>query len=214
MFVKIKTLSLSFVLTFVLPVVFYAGMAEAETKKLLVFGDSLVAGYGLAAGDGFTDQLQQTLNATNLDVQVINAGVSGDTTNGGVERLAWALFDQPDAVILELGANDALRGLPLSDTESNLRTLLTELQSQSIPVLFVGMQASPSLGKEYQDKFDAIFPKLAAEFGVLFYPFFLEGVAADLSLNQEDGIHPNVEGVAKIIQLMTPSILELLQQQQ
>ncbi|MGB0844900.1 MAG: arylesterase, partial [Alphaproteobacteria bacterium] len=209
--VKIKTLSRSLALTLILSVCSYTSIVEAEAKKLLVFGDSLVAGYGLKAGKGFTDQLQNTLNAKGLNVDVVNAGISGDTTNGGVERLAWALFDQPDAVILELGANDALRGLPLADTESNLRTLLNELQSQSIPVLFVGMKASPSLGKEYQKQFDSIFPKLASEFGVLFYPFFLEGVAANLNLNQEDGIHPNPEGVAKIINLMTPSILELLQ---
>lgn len=182
----------------------------AETPKLVVFGDSLVAGYGLDAADGYTAQLQTALTNKGLDVLVINAGVSGDTTNGGVERLDWALFDQPDAIILELGANDALRGLPLEDTESNLRLMLQKFQDLDLPVLFVGMRATPSMGQAYQQKFDAIYPKLAAEFNVSFYPFFLDGVVADLSLNQADGMHPNKKGVAKIVQAMLPAIEDLL----
>ena len=143
---------------------------------------------------------------------VVNAAVSGDTTSGGLARLEWLLGDPYDAVILFLGANDALRAIPVELVSNNLRAMLEILVSRQIPTLFVGMRAPRNLGPQYVEEFDAVYTKLAADFDVVFYPFFLEGVATDLSLNLEDGIHPNAEGIAVIVEKILPYAEELVQQ--
>jgi acyl-CoA thioesterase I len=181
---------------------------------LLVIGDSLTAGYGLASPQAFPAQLERALAAEGLAVRVSSAGVSGDTTAGGRARLAWALGasaqEQPDAAIVELGANDALRGIEPEVTAQNLDAILTELSRRGIPVLLAGMRAPPNLGPEYGRRFDAIYPRLAQAHGVALYPFFLEGVAAVPRLNQDDGIHPNAEGVAEIVRRITPPAAALV----
>jgi Lysophospholipase L1 and related esterases len=185
----------------------------AEPVELLVFGDSLVAGYGLPQADGFVAQLQRALDAEGLNVKVINAGVSGDTTAGGRARLAWTLGQgeaQPDAAIVELGANDALRGLDPAQAEVNLDAILAELQRRGIPTLLAGMLAPPNLGTEYKRRFDAVYPALAKTYGVALYPFFLDGVAGQRTLNQPDGLHPNTAGVAEIVRRITPDVVALV----
>lgn len=191
----------------------------AETSKvirLMALGDSLTAGYGLPPADGFTARLQAALDAaagTNgRKVEVLNAGVSGDTSAGGLARLDWALADRPDAAIVELGANDMLRGLSPEAARDNLDQILARLKQENVPVLFAGMRASPSLGADYVRRFDAIYPDLAERHGVDLYPFFLDGVAADRRLNQPDGLHPNAEGVAIIVERILPNVLKLLDQ--
>jgi acyl-CoA thioesterase I len=180
--------------------------AVAETIKLIALGDSLTAGYGLPEKQAFTNQLQRYLVAHELDIQVINAGVSGDTSAGGFSRLDWTLSGGADFVLLELGANDALRGLEPSDTRNNLAAIIEKLQQQNIPVLLAGMKAPPNLGNDYVKEYDAVFPRLASKYNTGFYPFFLDGVAAIPSLNQNDGIHPNEEGVKIIINRLGPVI--------
>ena len=187
-----------------------AGVAVAEPVKILALGDSLTAGYGLVNEDAFTSQLQRALKADGLDVTVINAGVSGDTSAGGRARLGWALADKPEAIIIELGANDGLRGLEPAETERNLDAIVGEVKARGLAVLLSGMMAPPNLGKEYGAKFNAIYPKLAKKHGVLFDPFFLEGVAADPALNQADRVHPNVEGVQVIVNRLVPVVRELV----
>ena len=187
-----------------------AGVAVAEPVKILALGDSLTAGYGLVNEDAFTSQLQRALKADGLDVTVINAGVSGDTSAGGRARLGWALADKPEAIIIELGANDGLRGLEPAETERNLDAIVGEVKARGLAVLLSGMMAPPNLGKEYGAKFNAIYPKLAKKHGVLFDPFFLEGVAADPALNQADRVHPNVEGVQEIVNRLVPVVRELV----
>lgn len=189
------------------------GLPAAEPVKLLVFGDSLTAGYGVAQEASFPAQLQRALAAEGLDVRVINAGVSGDTTAGGRARLAWTLGQgeaEPDAVVVELGANDALRGFDPATTAANLDAILNELKSRGIPTLLAGMRAPPNLGADYARRFDAIYPKLAAAHGVALYPFFLDGVAAVPALNQPDGMHPNAEGVGEIVRRITPAVVKLV----
>ena len=186
------------------------GGARAEAIRVLAFGDSLTHGYGLKAGETFPEQLEAALAGEGLSVTVINAGNSGDTTAAGRARLDWALADKPDAVLLELGANDSLRGLDPSMTYENLDWILTRLGKARLPVLLAGMLAPRSLGDDYADEFDAVFPRLAAKHDVLLYPFFLEGVAAEPSLNQDDGIHPNPAGVALIVKSIKPYVLELI----
>jgi acyl-CoA thioesterase-1 len=188
--------------------------AQAREIKLLAFGDSLTAGYGLPKDDGFTEQLQNALQAEGQvggrDVVVINAGVSGDTSAGGRSRLGWALADKPDAVLLELGANDGLRGLDPKVTHENLDAILSRLAALGIPVLFVGMKAPPNLGEDYGREYRAVFSELSARYDVVFYPFFLEGVAGKPALNQDDGIHPNPKGVATVVARILPAARELL----
>ena len=191
-----------------------AGVAGAEPVKILALGDSLTAGYGLVKADAFTSKLQRALNANGLDVTVINAGVSGDTSAGGRARLGWALADKPEAIIIELGANDGLRGLEPAETERNLDAIVGEVKARGLAVLLSGMMAPPNLGKEYGAKFNAIYPKLANKHGVLFDPFFLEGVAADPALNQADRIHPNVKGVQVIVNRLVPLVRELVAEAQ
>ena len=187
-----------------------ASFAQAETLKIVVFGDSLTAGYGLERSQGFVPQLQVKLLAEGYDVELINAGVSGDTTSGGRSRLDWSVGPEADGVILELGGNDMLRGLPVKSTRENLDAMMTKLTERKLPVLITGMLASPNMGKEYGKEFNAIYPHLAKKYGTLFYPFFLEGVAGDGSLNQPDGMHPTNEGVAIIVENIFPSVKELI----
>ncbi len=184
--------------------------AAAAPVKLLALGDSLTAGYGLAEPQGFTRQLEKALAGKGYSVTVINAGVSGDTTAGGRARLDWALADKPDAAIVELGANDMLRGLDPDQARANLDAILKTLTERKIPTLLAGMFASPSLGKPYTDRFNAIYPDLAKSYGLPLYPFFLDGVALDRTLIQQDGLHPNAQGVAVIVERILPSVTALL----
>ena len=189
-----------------------AGALAADgAVKILAFGDSLTHGYGLAAGQTFPEQLQGALTARGHAVQVINAGNSGDTTAAGLARLDWALADEPDLVIVEFGANDGLRGIDPADTYRNLDAILTRLRADGLSVLLTGMLAPRNMGPEYVAAFDAVFPRLADEQGVAFYPFFLDGVAADPALNQPDGIHPNAAGVARIVEGITPYVEPLVE---
>ncbi len=188
--------------------------ATGDTLRLLAFGDSLTAGFGLPKNVSFTAQLERALGEEGLAVTVINAGVSGDTSAGGLARLDWTLAGTPhggpDAVIVELGANDALRGINPRVTYDNLDAILSELGRRGLPVLLAGMRSPPNMGPEYAAAFNDIYARLADKHGVALYPFFLEGVAADPDLNQEDGIHPNARGVAEIVKRMSPAVKVLL----
>ena len=188
------------------------GAARAAETVLLAFGDSLTAGYGLAEAEGFAAVLERRLRARGYDVAVRNAGVSGDTTAGGRARLAWSLTPDVDAVLLELGANDALRGLAPAEARRNLDWMLAELSRRHLPVLLAGMLAPRNLGPDYAAEFDAIYPELAERHSAALYPFFLEGVARRPELNQADGIHPNAAGVQAVVQAMLPYVERLLAQ--
>ena len=185
--------------------------AAARPVTLLALGDSLTAGYGLQPSDAFPVKLEAALRAKGHDVKVINAGVSGDTALDGASRLDWALAEPVDAVIVELGANDALRGLPVPQAEAALDQLLATLAEKNIPALLAGMRAPPNLGPDYQKAFDGMYPRLAEKHGVPLYPFFLDGVAADTGLNQADGMHPNPAGVDVIVQRILPSVEKLIE---
>ena len=184
--------------------------AEAATRKLLAFGDSLSAGYGLPADQGFVPKLQKALRAKGYDVEVINGGVSGDTSAGGVGRLDWTLADKPDAAIVELGANDALRGLDPAALADNLRKILDRFHQRGVPVLLAGMRAPSNWGPDYRRLFDAVYPALAQTEKVPLYPFFLDGVALDPKYTQPDGLHPNAAGVDVIVACILPSVEALL----
>lgn len=185
--------------------------AAAETPiHIVALGDSLTAGYGLAEQDGFVPRLQAALAAKGVAVELANAGVSGDTAADGLARLDWSVPQGADAVIVELGANDMLRGLKPEVTRATLATILRRLTQRHIAVLLCGMRAAPNLGAEYDQAFDRVYPDLAAEFGVILYPFFLDGVAADLRLTQPDGLHPNAAGVAVIVDRILPKVQELV----
>ena len=191
------------------------GQSEGAPIEILAFGDSLTAGYGLPAGEGFTDQLELWLNEkSDVPVKVINGGVSGDTSTGGRSRLDWGLAPikggKPDLVILELGANDAMRGVAPEVTRENIEAIVKLLKERDIPVLIAGMLATPSWGPEYGQAFDSIFPDMARKYSVPIYPFFLEGVATDETLNQSDGLHPTKDGVAIIVEKIGPYILDAL----
>ena len=180
------------------------GAALAETRTIVGFGDSLMAGYQLDAGQSFPEKLETALNARGHDVVIINAGVSGDTTSGGLSRLDWSVPDGTDLVILELGANDMLRGISPELTESNLAAMIERLQERDIDIVLAGMQASPSLGADYVERFNAIYPRLAETYSLPLYPFFLDGVATISALLLEDGMHPNPEGVDKMVENFLP----------
>ena len=184
-----------------------AADARAEALRILMLGDSLTAGYGLASRDALPARLEAVLRDRGLDARVIDAGVSGDTTAGGLARLDWALADRPHAVIVALGANDALRAIDPAVARSNLDRLLAALSERSLPVLLAGMLAPRNLGPEYGARFDAIYPELAERHGVLLYPFLLDGVATVAALNQADGLHPNEAGVQVIVERILPSVL-------
>jgi len=188
-----------------------AAGAAAAPMTILALGDSLTAGLGLGPADAFPARLEAALKAKGHDVKVINAGVSGDTAVDGAARLDWALSEPVNAVIVELGANDALRGLPVAQAEEALDKLLTALEQKKLPVLLAGMKAPPNMGSDYQTQFDGMYQRLAAKHPtVLLYPFFLDGVAADPKLNQGDGMHPNPAGVDVIVARMLPSVEQLL----
>jgi len=178
--------------------------------KLVVLGDSLSAGLGLSASDAFPAKLQKALLNKGIAVDISNAGVSGDTASGGRDRLDWSVPDGTDAVILELGANDALRGIDPKITRAALTDILTRLQARNVPVLLCGMLAPPNYGADYAASFKAIYPDLAAAFGLPLYPFFLEGVATEAKLNQGDGLHPTAEGVDVIVKNILPSVEALV----
>lgn len=186
--------------------------AERRPTTILVLGDSLTAGYGLDQSSAFPARLQAALTQKGYQVQVINAGISGDTSAGGAARLEWSLSDNPDLVIVQLGANDALRGLAVPDTRANLASIIRRLQQRNIAVVLAGMLAPRNLGEDYYNSFDAIYPALAEEFDLPLYPFFLAGVAGRPELNLADGIHPNSAGVDKIVAGMLPLIMRELEQ--
>lgn len=183
--------------------------AQAD-QTIVAFGDSLSAGYNLPHDAAFPNQLEAALAEQGLNVRVVNAGVSGDTTAGGVARLDWMLGDAPDLVILELGANDALRGIAPAQVEANLDTILTRLTAEGVGVVLAGMYAPPNMGAEYARAFNAIYPRLAERHGVPLYPFFLDGVAAERDLLQGDGMHPTAEGVAEIVRRILPTVQQAI----
>jgi acyl-CoA thioesterase I len=184
--------------------------AFAAPIKILALGTSLTQGYGVPPGLDFTAVLESELRHSGLDVKVINAGVSGDTSGDGLARLDWSLADHPNAAIIELGSNDALRGQPPALTEKNLAAILTRLKAAHIPVLLAGMKAPRNFGPEYAAQFDPIYLHLAKQFGVLFYPFILDGVAMNPKLNQADGIHPNPAGVKIVVARILPLVKQLV----
>ena len=187
-----------------------AAPAPAAGITILAFGDSLTAGFGVAPEDAFPIKLEAALRAKGHDVRVINAGVSGDTAVAGRGRLDWVLSDEVSAVIVELGANDVLRGLDPDGTKAALSDILAKLKSRRLPVLLAGMRAPRNLGPDYVARFDAIFPQLAQTYHVLYYPFFLSGVASNPNLNQPDGMHPTAEGVDVIVAGILPTVEELI----
>jgi acyl-CoA thioesterase-1 len=180
--------------------------ARAEPFTIVGFGDSLMAGFGLGPDQGFTDRLQAALDAKGHDVTVANAGVSGDTTSGGLARLDWSVPDGTQLVILELGANDMLRGVSPDITKKNLDEMLGRLKGRKIAVLLAGMRAAPNLGPDYQNAFDAIFPDLAKKYDLALYPFFLDGVAGQPGMQLEDGLHPNAQGVDQMVERILPTV--------
>ncbi|MBV9016980.1 MAG: arylesterase [Alphaproteobacteria bacterium] len=184
--------------------------ARAKTTAILAFGDSITAGFGLPAEQAFPARLEDKLRSIGLAVHVINAGVSGDTTADGLARLDWSLADKPDIVILELGANDALRGLDPTAARANLDAMIDKVQASGAKVLLAGMLAPANFGAEYRSDFDKIYPELAKEHGVALYPFLLDGVALDPKLNQADGLHPNERGVAIIVDHIAPYVARLI----
>jgi acyl-CoA thioesterase I len=187
--------------------------AQAGTQpiRILALGASITAGYGLDAADSLPAQLEAALRARGIDATVINSGVSGETSAGGLARLDWALADNPDLVIVDLGGNDALRAIDPKTTEANLDAIVARLKAEKRGVLIAGMLAPPNLGADYQAAFNAVFPAVAARYDVTLYPFLLDGVAADPALNQEDGIHPNAAGVKVIVERMLPAVLQAIQ---
>lgn len=191
-----------------------AAGALAQTKtapvRIVVLGDSLVAGYQLKASDAFPAQLERALKGKGHAVEVINAGVSGDTTAAGLERLRWAVPERTDAVILELGANDALRGLDAGRAKTNLDKIITTLKAGGAEVLLAGMLAPRNLGEDYARAFDGMYPDLAKKHELILYPFFLDGIALDGGLNLGDGIHPNPKGVTEITKRILPKVEELI----
>jgi acyl-CoA thioesterase I len=185
-------------------------MAQAKPLHLVAFGDSLMAGYQLPEKDSFPAQLEQKLRAAGYDVTVINAGVSGDTASDGAERVDWSVADDTDLVLLELGANDMLRGLDPKLPRAALKQILTRLQARKMKVLLCGMKAAPNLGADYATQFEAIYPDLAEQFQVPLYPFFLEGIARQPEMTLNDGLHPNAQGVGVIVAHIVPVLSPLL----
>ena len=184
--------------------------AAAAPVKIVALGDSLTAGYGLPEQAGFVPRLRAALSANGADAEVANAGVSGETASDGLARLDWSVPAGTDAVIVELGANDMLRGFKPEITRDALDAILRRLTERHIAVLLCGMRAAPNLGAEYGQAFDTVYAELAAKYGVLLYPFFLDGVAADLTLTQPDGLHPNAKGVDVIVGRILPKVEELI----
>jgi acyl-CoA thioesterase I len=193
-----------------------AALPKSEAKEqetvIVALGDSLTAGLGLPQSESFPAKLEATLKAQGRNVTVVNAGVSGDTVSAALDRLDWALPPNTSAVIVELGGNDALQGLPPAEIEASLAKIIERVKAKGLPVLIAGMESPRNMGKDYVDQFHAIYPDLAERYGALLYPFFLDGVALDPGLMQEDGIHPNAKGVDRIVQGILPKVDELLTQ--
>jgi len=185
--------------------------AQTPAPRLLLLGDSLTAGYGLPQIQAFPVRLQAALTKAGVKAEIVNAGVSGDTSAGGLARLEWAIGDKPPShAIVALGANDGLRGLPPEQMEANLDQIVTRLRSRGTRILLAGIYAPPNLGRDYAERFNAVYPTLARKHQVALYPFFLDGVAAIAALNQNDGIHPNAAGVDVIVERMLPAVHALL----
>jgi acyl-CoA thioesterase-1 len=193
-----------------------AALPKSEAKEqetvIVALGDSLTAGLGLLQSESFPAKLEATLKAQGRNVTVVNAGVSGDTVSAALDRLAWALPPNTSAVIVELGGNDALQGLPPAEIEASLAKIIERVKAKGLPVLIAGMESPRNMGKDYVDQFHGIYRDLAERYGALLYPFFLDGVALDPGLMQEDGIHPNAKGVDRIVQGILPKVDELLTQ--
>ncbi|MEM1288289.1 MAG: arylesterase [Pseudomonadota bacterium] len=187
-----------------------AQAAKADQITIMALGDSLTAGFGLEPGEGFPDRLEAALIEKGYDVRVLDAGVSGDTTSGGLARLDWSMDPETDAVIVELGGNDALRGIPPEVSEESLTGILDNLQNRNLPTLLTGMLAPPNMGAAYGEAFNGIYPRLAKTYDVIFYPFFLDGVAGEPQLNLPDGIHPTAAGVDLIVSRILPYVEELI----
>ncbi|MBY5332550.1 arylesterase [Rhizobium leguminosarum] len=190
---------------------FLATAADARTINLVGFGDSLMAGYQLPPGDGFPEKLQVALKAKGLDVTIANAGVSGDTTTGGLARIDWSVPDGTDGVILELGANDALRGIPPEESEKNLDQMIARLKERGIAVLLAGIIAPPNMGADYAARFNPIYQKLSEKHGLPLYAFFLDGVALEAGLKLDDGMHPNARGVDVMVEKMEPAVTNFVE---
>lgn len=184
--------------------------AFAQNINIVAFGDSLMAGYQLAEQDAYPIRLAAELNQNGYQISMANASVSGDTTSGGLSRLDWSIPDGTDAVILGLGANDALRGIPLDRTLENLDAMLARLQERNIDVILMGMLAPPNMGRDYEEQFNKIYPSLSEKYDVVLYPFFLDGVAAEPALNLSDGIHPNEEGISVLVEKSLPTFERFL----
>jgi acyl-CoA thioesterase-1 len=191
--------------------------AQAQTGagqpvRIAMLGDSLTAGYGLRAEESLPNQLEKRLKESGLPVTIINHGVSGDTSEGGLQRLDWMLGDRPDIVIVALGGNDALRGLDPKQTERNLDQILARLRADGVPVVLAGMLAPRNFGSTYAQAFDGLYPRLAEKHGAILYPFLLDGVAMDQALNQPDGIHPNARGASAIAERLAPAVKRAIEQ--
>lgn len=184
--------------------------ATARALKIIAFGDSLTAGYGLPANEAFPAKLRQALAGKGINVDIVNAGVSGDTTSGGLARLDWSVPPDTDAVILELGANDAMRGVDPAVTRKALDEMLQRLKQRGIPVLLCGMYAPPNMGDEFVQTYRDMYPVLAQRYGAILYPFFLDQVAGQTELNQADGIHPTAKGVDRVVEGILPKVEELI----
>lgn len=180
--------------------------AHADPLKIVAFGDSLMAGYQLPQEEAFPMKLADALNAKGIEVSMTNASVSGDTTSGGLSRLDWSIPDGTEAVILELGANDALRGLPAATTRDNLDKMAARLKERNIPFILMGMLAPPNMGTDYETEFNSIYPDISQKYSVELYPFFLDGVAGEAELNLSDGIHPNPDGIAIMVDKILPAM--------
>ncbi len=196
--------------TVVVLALFCCAPAAARTLHLVALGDSLTAGLGLPADEAFPAVLERALKAKGWDVEVANAGVSGETAADGLARFDWSVPAGADALIVELGANDMLRGEPPEDARTALASILERAKQAHLPTLLTGMRAAPNLGRDYRSRFDAIYPDLARDYEVLLYPFFLDGVAGDPKLNQKDGLHPTRAGVEKIVAGILPDVEKLL----
>ena len=191
-------IKLNFTIFFFLSI--FVNIAYSKSLKVVVFGDSLIAGYGLLKEDGFVNQLQNRVNYSKINLKLINSGVSGETSTGLYNRFKWVLEEEYDAVIVSIGANDALRGIDPKTTYKNLENILIHLKKNKIPTMLICMKAPSNLGKKYVNEFNAIYPTLSKKYNVIFFPFFLKDVALEPTLNQTDMIHPNKKGVVKIIE--------------
>ena len=198
-------IKLNFTIFFFLSI--FVNIAYSKSLKVVVFGDSLIAGYGLLKEDGFVNKLQNKVNYSKINLKLINSGVSGETSTGLYNRFKWVLEEEYDAVIVSIGANDALRGIDPKTTYKNLENILIHLKKNKIPTMLIGMKAPSNLGKEYVKEFNAIYPTLSKKYNVIFFPFFLKDVALEPTLNQTDMIHPNKKGVVKIIENIFPYFL-------